>query len=108
MEYDVKAIGARIANLRNEHGISQDGLGDILGLTGKHIGNVERGTYGLTLKNYLKVSELFSVSLDYLFTGALDKPLNECVLRLIKEGSYEQQEIVWQFLRALEKDRKKL
>ena len=101
MEIDSQAIGQRIAMLREESAMTQEALGDKLGLTGKHIGRVERGVSNLTLHNYLKVSELFSVSLDYLITGALDKPLNDCVRELVEEGSAEEQEAVWKFLRTL-------
>ena len=100
MEYNLLAIGKRIADLRKLHGMTQDVLGEHLGITGKQIARVEYGTSSLTPKNYLKVSELFSVSLDYLFTGNLEKPLNDCVTEFLKQASYESQEGVWQFLIA--------
>lgn len=103
MEYNLLAIGKRIADLRKLHGMTQDVLGEHLGITGKQIARVEYGTSSLTPKNYLKVSELFSVSLDYLFTGNLEKPLNDCVTEFLKQASYESQEAVWQFLLALMK-----
>ena len=101
MEFDAKAVGKRIALLREQSGITQEMLGDKLGLTGKHIGRVERGSSNLTPNGYLKVCEVFSVSLDYLFTGALDKPLNDCVSQFLAEGTPAGQEAVWKFLRAL-------
>lgn len=103
MEYDLCAIGRRIADLRKTHEMTQDALGEHLGITGKQIARVEYGTSSLTPKNYLKVSELFSVSLDYLFTGNLEKPLNDCVNEFTKYASYESQDAVWRFLRALMK-----
>lgn len=103
MEYNLLAIGKRIADLRKQHGMTQDELGEQLGITGKQIARVEYGTSSLTPKSFLKVSELFSVSLDYLFTGNLEKPLNDCVIEFVKQASYESQEAVWKFLRALMK-----
>lgn len=103
MEYDLLAIGKRIANLRKLNGMTQDMLGEQLGVTGKQIARVEYGTSSLTPKSYLRVSELFSVSLDYLFTGNLEKPLNDCVIEFIKQAPYESQEAVWSFLRTLMK-----
>ncbi|WP_322180503.1 helix-turn-helix domain-containing protein [Neglectibacter caecimuris] len=103
MEYDLFAIGKRIADLRKQHGLTQDALGEHLGVTGKQIARIEYGTSSLTPKNYLKVSELFSVSLDYLFKGNLEKPLNDCVVEFVKHASYENQEAVWRFLQALMK-----
>ena len=101
MEIDSQAIGKRIAMLREESAMTQENLGVRLGLTGKHIGRVERGVSNLTLSNYLKVSNLFSVSLDYLITGTLETPLNDCVRELVEDGSVEEQEAVWRFLRTL-------
>lgn len=101
MEYNAKDVGIRIAKLRIERGMSQEELGEILGVSPKHISNVERGEYGLSLEGYLKVSKVFSVSLDYLITGALEMPLNDCVRELVEEGSAEEQEAVWKFLRTL-------
>lgn len=103
MEYDLLAIGKRIADLRKLHGMTQEALGEHLGITGKQIARVEYGTSSLTPKSYLKVSELFSVSLDYLFTGKLDKPLNDCVTEFMNRASYESQEAVWHFLQSLMK-----
>lgn len=101
MEYDLYAIGKRIADLRKMHGMTQEALGEYLGVTGKQIGRIEYGTSSLTPKNYLKVSKLFSVSLDYLFTGNLEKPINDCVTEFLKDSSYRDQEAVWRFLRVL-------
>ncbi len=98
MEYDQLAIGKRIADLRKLHGITQDDLGEQLGISGKQVARVEYGTSSLTPKNYLKLSKLFSVSLDYLFTGELDKPLHDCVTEFIENSSYKNQEAVWHFL----------
>lgn len=101
MEYDLCAIGRRIAELRKTRGMTQDALGEHLGITGKQVARVEYGTSSLTPKNYLKVSELFSVSLDYLFTGNLEQPLNNCMNEFMQQSSYKSQEAVWRFLQAL-------
>lgn len=105
MEYDLRAIGKRIADLRVHHGLTQEALGEILGVTAKQVGRIEYGTSSLVPKNYLKVSELFSVSLDYLFTGNLAQPLNSAVEEFLKESSQGQQEAVWRFLREVTKSR---
>lgn len=104
MEYDLRAIGKRIADLRNFHGMTQQALGDELGVTAKQIGRIEYGTSSLVPKNYLKISELFSVSLDYLFTGELEKPIDACVQKFLEQASRNQQEAVWKFLREITRE----
>ncbi len=101
MEYDLVAIGRRITDLRKLHGMTQDALGEHLGMTGKQISCVEHGISSLTPKDFLEVSKLFSVSLDYLFTGNLKRELNDCVTEFVENVSYENQKAVWHFLRSL-------
>lgn len=106
MEYDLLAIGRRIADLRKIYGMTQKELGEHLGITGKQIARVEHGTSSFTPKNYLEVSKLFSISLDYLFTGDLKRPLYDCVTEFVECASNQDQKAVWHFLWSLMKIKK--
>ena len=44
----LEALGARIQRLRKERGLSQEGLGEKAGVTGKYLSEVERGNGNLT------------------------------------------------------------
>ena len=96
------AIPRQKTPIWDRHGLESDpfkeGRGEQLGITGKQIACVEYGTSSLTPKNYLKISKLFSVSLDYLFTGSMEKLLHDCVTEFIENSSYKNQEAVWHFL----------
>jgi transcriptional regulator with XRE-family HTH domain len=60
-----KALGERLRSLRNDRGLSQQRLGQRSGLSGKFIGEVERGEK--------------SISIDSLYhvCAALDVPLHD-------------------------------
>lgn len=100
--YDAIEIGKRIAKLRREMGLSQEKLSEKIGISEKHLSKLERGLFRPSSETFFLIGQVFSVSTDYLFTGELDKPLNECVLNLLENGNYQQQDAVWHFFRLLE------
>src|SRR5256885_11821638 len=60
-----KFLGQRLRALRKQHGLSQERLGDRAGLSGKFIGEVERG------EKSISIDSLYHVAV------ALDIPLRE-------------------------------
>lgn len=56
----------RLKNLRILNGVTQEGLGSILGVTKSTICCYERGTRTPTLEILIKLSDYFEVSIDYL------------------------------------------
>lgn len=60
-------IGERIRMYRNRKNISQDALGEIAGLHGKYIGQLERGEKNATLGSIEKVAKALDLPLDLLF-----------------------------------------
>lgn len=55
----------RVAEIRKEHGLTQQELADKLYVDKRTISRIENGTY-LTLENLIRISTLFGVSLDYI------------------------------------------
>ncbi|MDF2521752.1 MAG: response transcriptional repressor, RecA-mediated autopeptidase [Clostridia bacterium] len=68
-ENELKTVGERIKFLREKKGISQEKLGDAIGLSQNSISKLEKGDTQLTLDNQLRLAEYFNVSHDYLCTG---------------------------------------
>lgn len=79
---DVSEIGDRIREVRLAHDLSQSGFAKKLGKTTRGaVGNWERGK-GVKRENLIAISEVFTVSLEWLATGKVaprggDKNLNE-------------------------------
>jgi len=66
---DQKQIGAFIAQLRREKGLTQQQLGELLGVTNKTVSRWENGNYMPDIALLKAMSETFSVSLNELLSG---------------------------------------
>ena len=66
---DLVQIGKFIAQLRKEHGFSQEKLGEMLGVTNKTISRWETGTYLPPAEMLLSMSNLFHVTINELLSG---------------------------------------
>ena len=66
---DLVQIGKFIAQLRKEHELSQEKLGEIIGVTNKTISRWETGTYLPSAEMLLSMSKLFDVSVNELLSG---------------------------------------
>ena len=58
---DQKLLGSRIKSLRVQKGLSQDKLGELSGLNGKYLGEVERGNSNISITNLSKISDVLEV-----------------------------------------------
>lgn len=81
MEHTKKEIGQRIKELRKEKKLTQEKIAEMLDISQKHYSEVERGITGLSVMHYIKLSELFSVSLDYLLRGIISENSPESAKR---------------------------
>lgn len=62
-------FGNKIRSLREEKGLTQKELADLLGTSLKTISNYEvKGTRPRTMKNFEKLAEIFDVNINYLLT----------------------------------------
>ena len=66
---DLVQIGKFIAQLRKEHGFSQEKLGEMLGVTNKTISRWETGTYLPPAEMLLSMSNLFHITINELLSG---------------------------------------
>jgi len=71
-EYDIKRTAERIRTLRREHGLSQEKLAEAIHICPMSISRIERGVIGCSITSFVALSNLFSVSLDYLVFGEDD------------------------------------
>lgn len=66
---ELTQIGKFIAELRKEHGFTQEQLGDKIGVTNKTVSRWETGTYLPPVDVLLTMSELFGVSIHEILSG---------------------------------------
>lgn len=65
MDYNIK-IGKRLQELRNELGLTQLKLADILNVDRRKIARLELGTTCIDADCLIKLSHIFNTSTDYL------------------------------------------
>jgi transcriptional regulator with XRE-family HTH domain len=69
-----KFLGQRVRALRKQRGLSQERLGDGAGLSGKFIGEVERGEKSISIDSLYRVSVALEIPLRELTDVRADKP----------------------------------
>ena len=58
-----KFLGQRLRALRKQHGLSQERLGERAGLSGKFIGEVERGEKSISIDSLYRVAQALEIPL---------------------------------------------
>ena len=64
-----KSIGQNIKYYRLKNKLTQVNLAERIGVSFETLGRIERGIYGITLDNLIKISKELNVSLDNLVFG---------------------------------------
>jgi DNA-binding XRE family transcriptional regulator len=73
------AIYNRLPVLRAERGLSRQQLADALGVNYQTIGYLERGEYNPSLKLAFRISELFGLPIDAIFSRQPFRPMSEAL-----------------------------
>jgi transcriptional regulator with XRE-family HTH domain len=91
--FDQKLLGNRIKALRVQKGLSQDKLGELSGLNGKYLGEVERGNSNISIGNLSKLADVLEVPLLSLLTLNHEQDREELVkdLNHLIEGADDTQ-----------------
>jgi transcriptional regulator with XRE-family HTH domain len=64
-------LGKRVGNLRNKAGMSQDELGEKVGVNNKHISNIETGRSKPSMDTLVDIANALNVSADDLLVDSL-------------------------------------
>ncbi len=72
----------RIAVLRAERSLSRQSVADAIGVNYQTIGYIERGDYSPSLDLAFKLSELFGVPVEMIFSRLPFEPMSTAQLRL--------------------------
>ncbi len=69
----------RLAVLRAERGLSRQDLADALGVNYQTVGYIERGGYNPSLELAFRISELFGLPVEAVFSRQPFRPLSEAL-----------------------------
>ena len=67
-----KSIGKRIQQYRKKKGITQEKLGDMLGLSPNHISALERGKYAVKTDILVHIINILGCTADDIFCDVID------------------------------------
>ena len=76
-------LGARIAALRRQAGLSQTRLAERLKISTSAVGMYEQGRREPSIETVIALAEIFGVSTDYLLTGRIPDP--DWMYRLLED-----------------------
>lgn len=62
-------IGDRLRECRKLNKLTQEEISSLLDISVKHYSEVERGIAGLSIDNWIEVSNILNTTLDYLLKG---------------------------------------
>ena len=95
-------LGDRIRESRLRAGLTQVQLAEMIGMSHKHLSNVERGIYEVRTDGIRRISEALGVSSDYLlFDDRRHSRLEEAMMKahfLPKEAQAEAADVIEAFL----------
>ncbi len=68
-QFDVAAVGRRIKEKREICGLTQEKLALEIGITGRHLYDIEKGKRAMSVIILYSIKEIFEVSADWLLEG---------------------------------------
>lgn len=86
-----RPIYNRIAVLRTERGLSRRDLADALGVNYQTVGYIERGEYSPSLELTFRLSELFGLPIEAIFSREPFRPLSEELYGSARSASTKEQ-----------------
>jgi len=102
--FDQKLLGNRIKALRVQKGLSQDKLGELAGLNGKYLGEVERGNSNISVTNLSKLADVLEVPLLSIMDVEHERNREELVKELhqmIDGADDAQLKIIYRVIEAV-------
>ena len=97
-------LGKRIKELRKQSNLTQDSLAEKAGLSGKHIGEIERGEVNVTAQSLEKVATALDIELPELMRcdheGDVEN-LRENLIRHIQNCPAEKVKLLHKLINAL-------
>ncbi|MBE7708302.1 MAG: helix-turn-helix transcriptional regulator [Cyanobacteria bacterium SIG27] len=98
---NLKLFGKRIKELRKNKKLTQEQLGELVGIDFKQIGNIETGTYFTTMPTLEKIAKALDVEIFELFNFNHNNSreiLIENIIKMVKEASDDDLKIIYRII----------
>ncbi len=100
---NLKLFGKRIKELRKQKKLTQEQLGELVGIDYKQIGNIETGTYFTTMPTLEKIANALEVEIVELFNFNHNKNKDQLLKEIITLLENAQEEKI-RFIYRIAKD----
>lgn len=94
-------FGARIKEIREERGISQENLAEIVGMESRHISRIETGKSFTTIENIQKIAQALNINMDMLFSFKHKNSrefIEKDILNYLNKADDKQLELVYKLI----------
>lgn len=102
MKEDIVKIGKRIRNSREKKGLTQENVAELVGISERAYGSIERGKTCCSLVNLIKIVRVLGLSMDYLLFDKVPEEDKNELHKLIKSldiyTSYHVEQIVMNYI----------
>lgn len=102
---DYAAIGIRIKRLRMQKHMTQEELGEQIGLSSKHVSNIETNKARPSIESLVAIANVLGTTTDYLLMEAVDLShdlyIQKEILDLLEGCSNREKKILLESLHAL-------
>ena len=102
--FDQQLLGNRIKSLRVQKSLSQDKLGELAGLNGKYLGEVERGHSNISIVNLSKLADVLDVPLISLLSASHERSRPELISdlhQLIESADDLQLKVIYRVVESI-------
>lgn len=103
-EIDYNKLGTKIKQLRQEKGLTQDNLAELVGCNTSHISNIENSYTKLSLNALLAIANSLHTSVDYLLSNQYENKslaLDNEIARAVAGLDMENKERLLRIIHAL-------
>lgn len=94
IKVDLQAIGFRIRQQRIEMGLTQQDIYDKLDISQNHYSRIENGHTGMSFEILLQLSEMLTISTDYILTGKIDNSSHTTFIDKYNKLTNKQKEYI--------------
>ena len=101
---NLKLFGKRIKELRKQKKLTQEQLGELVGIDYKQIGNIETGTYFTTMPTLEKIAKALDVEIEELFNFNHNKNKEQLLKEikyLLDEASEEKIKFIYRIIKDI-------
>ncbi len=101
---NLKLFGKRIKELRKQKKLTQEQLGELVGIDYKQIGNIETGTYFTTMPTLEKIAKALDVDIAELFNFNHNKNKEQLLKEikyLLDEASEEKIKFIYRIIKDI-------